>query len=368
MMLLMGVPSAVDLDPAGHVQRVLTGYFDSRQARVEEIGSDFAAAVDVLREFVLGGGKRIRPTFAWWGWRGAGGAADGPAGEAALRALSSLELLQASALIHDDLMDCSSVRRGSPTVHVRFAAEHAERGWHGTPEQFGLAAAVLLGDVALAWTDDMFYTSGVGVDAIARASEPWLGMRTEVLAGQLIDVRTQASGDESVEAALRIDRFKTAAYTVERPLHLGAALAGASEELVAAYRGFGAEIGVAFQLRDDLLGVFGDPAVTGKPAGDDLREGKRTLLVALGLANAEAAGRYGDAALLRACLGRERLDVADVDKVRDMLVSVGAVDAVERRIDELTSSALATLRAAPLPEFVVDALTELAFAATARNR
>ena len=347
---------------------MLTEYFDGRQARVGEIGADFASAIEVLREFVLGGGKRIRPTFAWWGWRGAGGAEDGPDGEAALRALSSLELLQASALIHDDLMDSSTVRRGSPTVHVRFAEEHARLGWHGAAEQFGLAAAVLLGDVALAWTDDMFYTSGVGVEAIARAGEPWLGMRTEVLAGQFIDVRTQASGDESVEAALRIDRFKTAAYTVERPLHLGAALAGASDELVAAYRGFGAEIGVAFQLRDDLLGVFGDPAVTGKPAGDDLREGKRTLLVALGLANAEAAGRYGDAALLRACLGRDGLDVADVDKVRDMLVSVGAVDAVERRIDELTSAALATLRAAPLPGFVLDALTELAFAATARNR
>jgi geranylgeranyl diphosphate synthase type I len=368
MMLLMGVPAAVDQDPAGHVARVLREYFDSRQGRVEEIGDDFASAVAVLRDFVLGGGKRIRPTFAWWGWRGAGGAAGGPEADAALRALSALELLQASALIHDDVMDCSSVRRGSPTVHVRFAAQHSEHGWHGTPEQFGLAAAVLLGDVALAWTDDMFYTAGLPVEAIRRASEPWLGMRTEVLAGQLIDVRTQASGDESVEAALRIDRFKTAAYTVERPLHLGAALAGASTELIAAYRGFGAEIGVAFQLRDDLLGVFGDPAVTGKPAGDDLREGKRTLLVALGLANAEEAGRYGDAALLRACLGRDGLDVADVDKVREMLVSVGAVDAVERRIDALTSSALATLSAAPLPEFVLDALTGLAFAATARNR
>jgi geranylgeranyl diphosphate synthase type I len=350
------------------VQRVLGEYFDGRQARVEQIGSDFAAGVNVLREFVLGGGKRLRPTFAWWGWRGAGGAGDGPSAEATLRALSSLELLQAGALIHDDLMDCSSVRRGSPTVHVRFAAQHAEHGWHGTPDQFGLAGAVLLGDLALAWTDDMYYTSGVPAEALGWASEPWLGMRTEVLAGQFIDVRTQASGDESVEAALRIDRFKTAAYTVERPLHLGAALAGASAELIEAYRGFGAEIGVAFQLRDDLLGVFGDPAVTGKPAGDDLREGKRTVLVALGLASAEATGRYGDAALLRACLGRDGLDVADVDKVREMLVTVGAVDAVERRIDELTASALGTLRAAPLPEFVLAALTELAFAATTRSR
>ena len=368
MMLRMGVLQAVDDNPAGHVTRVLAEYFDSRQAQVAEIGPDFAAAVEVLREFVLGGGKRIRPTFAWWGWRGAGGDPDGPAGQAALRALSALELLQASALIHDDLMDSSEVRRGAPTVHVRFAREHREQSWHGAPEQFGLAAAVLLGDIALAWTDDMFASAGLPYDALVRARAPWQAMRIEVLAGQYIDVRTQASGDSSAEAALRIDRFKTAAYTVERPLHLGAALGGASQELVEAYRDFGAEVGIAFQLRDDLLGVFGDPEVTGKPAGDDLREGKRTLLVALGMEYAETAGRYGDAAMLRACLGRESLDVDDVGKIREMLVEVGAVDAVERRITELTGSALATLRSAPIPGFVAERLAELTVAATTRNR
>ncbi|HEX3784714.1 MAG TPA: polyprenyl synthetase family protein [Pseudonocardiaceae bacterium] len=364
----MGVLQAVDDDPAGHVTRALAEYFDSRQAQVAEIGQDFAAAVEVLREFVLGGGKRIRPTFAWWGWRGAGGAAEGPQALAALRALSALELLQASALIHDDLMDSSATRRGAPTVHVRFAAQHREHRWHGTPEQFGLAAAVLLGDIALAWTDDMFASAGLPFEALTRAVPPWQAMRVEVLAGQYIDVRTQASGDESVEAALRIDRFKTAAYTVERPLHLGAALGGASQELIEAYRAFGAEVGIAFQLRDDLLGVFGDPEVTGKPAGDDLREGKRTLLVALGIEHAQRAGRYGDVELLRACLGRDGLDTDDVGKIRDLLVEVGAVAAVEHRIAELTGSALARLRAAPMPELVADRLAELTVAATTRNR
>ncbi len=360
--------NAVDTDPAGHVTRALADYFESRRSQVAEIGSDFAAAIEVLREFVLGGGKRVRPTFAWWGWRGAGGAGDGPAARTALRALSALELLQASALIHDDLMDSSAVRRGAPTVHVRFAREHRDLGWHGTPEQFGLAAAVLLGDVALAWTDDMFLSAGLPAAALARAAQPWQAMRVEVLAGQFIDVRTQASGDESAEAALRIDRFKTAAYTVERPLHLGAALAGASAELISAYRAFGAEVGIAFQLRDDLLGVFGDPAVTGKPAGDDLREGKRTLLVALGIEHAERDGRYGDAELLRACLGRDGLGADDVDKARDVLVGLGAVDAVEQRITELTASALRTLRGAPIPEFVADRLAELTVTATTRHR
>src|SRR5207237_4109335 len=151
----------------------------------------------------------------------------------------------------------------------------------------------------------------------------------------------QSAGDPSARAALQVGRYKTAAYTVERPLHLGAAIAGAHPDLIACYRRFGADIGVAFQLRDDLLGVYGDPAVTGKPAGDDLREGKRTVLVALGLEHAERDGRHSDATLLRASLGRADLAVCDVDKIRELLVELGAVDAVERRITELTESALA---------------------------
>jgi geranylgeranyl diphosphate synthase type I len=225
---------------------------------------------------VLGGGKRIRPTFAWWGWRGAGGDPDGPAVDAVLRAVSALELIQACALVHDDLMDASATRRGRPTVHVAFARRHAEAAWRGRPARFGAAAAILLGDLALVWADDMLRGAGLDADAAARAAAPWEAMRTEVLGGQYLDVFVQSTGDSSARAALQIDRYKTAAYTVERPLHLGAAIAGADPDLVTCYRRFGADIGVAFQLRDDLLGVFGAPAVTGKPAGDALREGKRT--------------------------------------------------------------------------------------------
>jgi geranylgeranyl diphosphate synthase, type I len=358
----------VDADLAGQVGRVLAEYFDARAEETAAIGPDFASAIAALREFVLGGGKRIRPTFAWWGWRGAGGRADGPLAESVLRAISGLELLQASALVHDDLMDASATRRGSPTVHVAFAEQHRAEGWLGAPERFGLAAALLLGDVALAWMEDMFADAGLPDDVRRRAVPAWRAMRTEVLAGQYIDMLTQARGDESAEAALRIDRFKTAAYTVERPLHLGAALAGADDELIGAYREFGADIGVAFQLRDDLLGVFGDPAATGKPAGDDLREGKRTLLVSLGLRNAERDGRPRDVALLRAALGRPDLGERDVERVRAMLVEVGAVVAVEQRITELTETAMAALDRARIDPPARDELTRLAIAATRRDR
>ncbi|MCP2256738.1 geranylgeranyl diphosphate synthase, type I [Streptoalloteichus tenebrarius] len=361
-----GSRTGLDLDLPGHVERELTSFLQRRRAEAELIDTSFADAVDALSGFVLGGGKRIRPTFAWWGWRGAGGDPDGPETPSVLRALSALELIQACALVHDDLMDDSAMRRGAPTIHVAFGERHRAEALRGEPERFGLAAAVLLGDLALAWADDMLFGAGLPPEALRRAAEPWRLMRTEVLAGQYLDVLTQARGDESVEAALRVPRMKTAAYTVERPLHLGAAIAGADEGLVEAFRRFGADIGIAFQLRDDLLGVFGDPEVTGKPAGDDLREGKRTLLVALGLEHAETSGRHDAAGVLRAAVGDPELTEERVEVVRELLVDLGAVAAVERRIDELREAALAALAAAPVAEPAATRLAELAVAATRR--
>jgi geranylgeranyl diphosphate synthase type I len=357
----------IDDDLPGHVHRTLSDYFRSRRTQTEAIDPDFDTAMGALVDFVLGGGKRIRPTFAWWGWRGAGGSGEGPGAEAVLRAVSALELVQACALVHDDVMDAAAVRRGAPTVHVAFAARHRRLGLRGDPPRFGLAAAVLVGDLALAWAAELFLTSGLPADALVRAVPPWQAMQTEMLAGQYVDMLTQARGDESEAAALRIDRWKTAAYTVERPLHIGAVLAGAGPDVIDVYRRFGADLGVAFQLRDDLLSMFGDPTVTGKPAGDDLREGKRTLLMALGLRHAERAGRTADVALLREGLGRDDLGEDEVARIRTMLVDVGAVDAVELRIAELTGAALDTLVTAPIPRTVTDRLAELAAIATHRD-
>ncbi|MBW4721639.1 polyprenyl synthetase family protein [Saccharothrix obliqua] len=352
-------PHPLDQELPKHVDAALADYLADRRTLGARMESNFTDVVDGLADFVLGGGKRIRPTFAWWGWRAAGGDPGGDLAGPVLTAVSSLELIQACALIHDDLMDASETRRGMPTVHIRFGKKHRDEGWLGEAERFGLAAAVLIGDVALAWADDMLFAAGLPKDALQRLSLPWRDMRTEMLAGQYLDVLTQARGDSSPDAALRIDRLKTAAYTVERPLHMGAAIGDAPPELVAGLRAFGTDIGVAFQLRDDLLGVFGDPAVTGKPAGDDLREGKRTLLVALGV-------EYG-ADVLHDALGRPDLDVDTVDEIRARLVEVGAVDAVERRIAELTQSALTALARAPIAEPAGERLAELAISATKRT-
>jgi geranylgeranyl diphosphate synthase, type I len=349
------------------VRSELTAFLDERGSEAAAIDPVFADAARSLARFVLDGGKRVRPTFAWWGWRGAGGEPDDPAAPAVVRAISALELLQACALIHDDLMDASATRRGRPTVHVEFARRHADAGWRGTPARFGAAAAILLGDLALAWADDLLRGSGLPGDALTRAGAPWQAMRTEVLGGQFLDLFFQATGDPSSRAALQIDRFKTAAYTVERPLHLGAAIAGAGPDLVAAYRRFGADIGVAFQLRDDLLGVFGDPAVTGKPAGDDLREGKRTLLLAVAEERAEAGGRTAAKDVIEAAVGDPDLDADGVERVRGLLVELGAVDAVEERITGLTVSALDALAAAPVAEPAASRLADLAIAATRRQ-
>jgi geranylgeranyl diphosphate synthase type I len=278
-----------------------------------------------------------------------------------------LELIQANALVHDDLMDASDTRRGRPTVHVAFAERHRAAGWLGEPDRFGAAAAILIGDLAMAWADDMLGSAELPATVGREVRLVWSAMRTDMLSGQYLDVWSQAAGDDSAETALRVDRFKTAAYTVERPLQLGAALAGAPPELVAGYRRFGADIGVAFQLRDDLLGVFGDPGVTGKPAGDDLREGKRTLLVALALATARDRDDRAALEVITGALGNAALTGDQVERVREVLDRLGTPDRIERRIDDLTGSALAALAEVDVAEPAARALPDLARAATRRR-
>jgi geranylgeranyl diphosphate synthase, type I len=369
------VIALVDADLAADLQSVLEAALAAKRHQCELIDPEVGDAAGVLADFVLHGGKRLRPTFAWWGWRGvprdrAAGPTPGsgvPNADAVLGAVAALELVHAGALLHDDVLDGSTTRRGRPTVHVRLAGEHRDAGWHGNPERYGHAAAILLGDLALAWAEDLLRDAGLPTGALRRVGPVWAAMRTEVLAGQFLDVRAQASGDESERSALRVALFKSAMYTVARPLQFGGALAGASEELMDAYHRFGADLGVAFQLRDDLLGVFGDPAETGKPAGDDLREGKRTLLVALALTEADRTGAAAAGRAIRTALGRAELTGDELDRARTALVELGAVRAIEDRIADLTESAMTTLDAAPLAPAAATRLAELAVAATVRR-
>ncbi|WP_069165093.1 polyprenyl synthetase family protein [Nocardia altamirensis] len=346
------------------VENALNRFFATRRGIVEQLGPVFVEAADALELFVLRGGKRTRPAFAWTGWLGAGGDGESQEADAVLTACSALELVQACALIHDDIIDSSRTRRRFPTVHVDFEQRHRDRDWAGDSAHFGTSVAILIGDLALAWADDMVHASGLDPAAIARFAPVWAGMRTEVLGGQLLDIHGEAGADESVAAALRINRYKTAAYTVERPLHLGAAIANADQGLIEAYRTYGTDIGIAFQLRDDLLGVFGDPAVTGKPSGDDLREGKRTVLVAEALQRADATDPAA-AKLLRTSLGTD-LGADEVERLREVLTELGAVDEVERRISELTEAGLAAIEASTATPAAKERLRAMALAATKR--
>ncbi|MDX3659043.1 polyprenyl synthetase family protein [Streptomyces sp. ID05-26A] len=333
----------------------LREFLSAKQGAEGELG-------DELRRLTLAGGKRIRPTFAWWGWRAAGGA---PRADTVVRALVSLELLQTCALVHDDVMDRSPTRRGKPSVHEALAARHRRERWAGSARQYGDSAAILVGDLALAWADDALVTAGLPADALQRAWRPWQDVRTEMITGQHLDLQAVARREESLEHALRVAALKTAAYTVERPLHLGAALAGAGDDVVKSLREYGHSVGIAFQLRDDLIGVFGDSSVCGKPVGEDLREGKRTPLMAIALSRAQ--GKPGAQRLLRRCLTASAVSDRTVDDVRALLVDLGAVAAVEEHIEVLAATGLAALERADLEERARDELIRLAHRAVERT-
>ncbi|HET7311837.1 MAG TPA: polyprenyl synthetase family protein [Mycobacteriales bacterium] len=340
------------------VDKALHDFLYDAMPPVTAIAEELTPLVSTTEAFLLDGGKRLRPAFCYWGHRAAGG----PDSEPIVRAAASLELLQACALMHDDVIDRSDTRRGAPSVHRRFAALHRSEEWRGDPEGFGQAAAILLGDLALIWADTMLARSGFPPDAFQHALPIWDAMRIEVMCGQYLDVVEQARGGGSVERALRVARLKSAKYTIERPLHLGAVLAGGGEQLMSALSDYGLPLGEAFQLRDDVLGVFGDPEVTGKPAGDDLREGKRTALVALALDGANDAQTQQ----LRSRLGDPDLDDDGVTVLREVITATGALTKVEQLISERLDAALAALAAAPVDESARPALTELATAVSHR--
>jgi geranylgeranyl diphosphate synthase type I len=341
------------------VEECLEAFFAGK-ARAAQSRALPALAVGELRAFLGAGGKRIRPMLCACGWYAAGG---GPEPSGLVSAGAALELFHAFALIHDDVMDRSDTRRGQPTVHRCLATEFARTHPHAEAEQLGTSAAILIGDLALTWSDELLHTAGLSPDRFAAALALVDEMRTEVMYGQYLDLTGGARLEGRTEMPLTVIRYKTAKYTIERPLQLGAALAGADRRLLDALSAFAIPLGEAFQLRDDLLGVFGEPGETGKSRLDDLREGKHTVLVALALA---AASKQQEADL-RATLGNQAITAADAGQAREIMTATGAAAGVERMIEERYHQALDALTAAVLPAPADHALRTLADAVVWRR-
>jgi geranylgeranyl diphosphate synthase, type I len=352
--------------------------FVSEQSSVLDSMGPELVPVHLMASQLLCGGKRLRPAFCVWGYVAAAGIPSDEELKSLLAAAGSLDVLHVSALIHDDLMDSSDLRRGRPAAHRQFEALHANAGWLGDSAAFGRAGAILLGDLLVMWSAQMLHGAGLDQSTLERALPIVEAMRTEVTCGQYLDIVAQAhplrkrapaigSLRPTIELALddasRVVEYKAARYTVQRPCQMGAALGGGDDELYFALGAYGSPLGRAFQFRDDLLGVFGDPKVTGKPAGDDLREGKRTVLVAHSYAHAGDAGQK----LLLQRLGDPGLDETGINELQQVLVESGARDAVESMINEYYERALKALHDTEITEEGRAGLTALADAAVRRE-
>lgn len=365
----------------GHVDHRLKEYLAESTDEFSHINPRVNVALDYLQEFIISGGKRVRPTFAWAGVRAGlehcrtdatASTARTKLTQELLTAISAFEFIQACALIHDDIIDASDTRRGHPTVHKRFEKQHRNQQWIGSPEHYGVSQAILTGDIALAWADDMFFGcripellgSAHAPTVHADANRAWRAMRTEVISGQILDIAVEAEGSENPQDALDVIRYKTASYTVARPLHIGAALVGASPHTVQLLRDIGEDIGTAFQLRDDILGIFGDPAITGKPSGDDLISGKRTALINYALAR----GNTADTATLREKLGRipAETEQTTVAELRTIIEDSGALSTVEQQIEQRSQQAIDKIATAGFSKQLTGELSDLARTLTHR--
>ncbi|GMA39804.1 polyprenyl synthetase family protein [Mobilicoccus caccae] len=334
----------------GPFRALITGELDAeieRQRRVlAPLGADVVPLVDAIAD-LLAGGKRLRAAFCDWGYRAFGGTHTGGIRTVA----AAMEMFQAAALLHDDVMDDSRRRRGRPTAHVVFAEEHARRQWSGPSERYGLAGAILAGNLCLSWCDEMFARADLPAEELARARVVFDEMRSHLMAGQFLDMHVAVTGWDDLDEAARISRsrevvrYKSAQYSVAHPLLIGAQAAGIGTDDAAHLRDYGLALGEAFQFRDDLLGVFGDPEVTGKPAGDDLREGKRTVLLALAWGGAHADDGSAGARLLRERIGDPTLDGPTIEALRETITASGAVERLEALIDEDTARARDALSA-----------------------
>ncbi|MGW0909549.1 polyprenyl synthetase family protein [Streptomyces sp. NPDC002853] len=363
-------PAVIDADVPAAVGRTLERVLAERLEAARTIDPTFAEDVaGRVAHFTSNGGKRLRPRFLWWGLRACTETLDAEQVRAALRLSVGLELIQTCALVHDDVMDGSPLRRGQQAVHVELEARYSTTA-RGAGASFGTSAAVLVGDLALAWADDLVADTALDAGTARAVRALWRAMREEMVAGQYLDLHGQATASRSLARAARTATLKSALYSVERPLAFGAALAGADGRTTRALCAAGRCAGLAFQLRDDLLGVYAEPDDTGKPAGDDIREGKATYLMAVARERAEAGADHDSLTVLDAVLGgRAESAGIELDRVRSVLEATGARGVVENRVRRLAAQSVRHLADAALPRHAAEAqLRELFYLVSGVSR
>jgi geranylgeranyl diphosphate synthase type I len=335
------------LDVASRVDKRLEALLAVERERWAKVDADLVPPIDEIARLVLAGGKRLRPAFCFWGFVGAGG---DPTDELVIDAGAALELLHAFALFHDDVMDGSLTRRGEPTTNAKFEARHGVEKLAGESRRFGDGVAILVGDLAYVYSDQLMR------NASPQAWTIWNELRIELNFGQYLDMLGSAMNERRREKAERICRYKSGKYTIERPLHLGALLAAPTRnDLIPVLSSYGLPLGDAFQMRDDVLGAFGDTAITGKPVGDDLREGKPTPLMAIATARANSA-QLKELQLV----GNQDLSPEQIARVQEVIRETGALDELEAVITRLTDEAIAAVGHVPFTQSVRDELITLA--------
>ena len=349
------VPPQPLIEVANKIELRLEQLLNDQAARWSDLDPRLAEAVDELHQVVSSGGKRLRAAFCYWAWRGT---TDNGADESVIVDVgAAFELLQAFALIHDDIMDDSATRRGRPTVHVGQAQRLVDENWRGEPRRFGEGVAILIGDLSHAYADQLM------ADAGPAARRIWDELRIELNLGQYLDLRSAAAGDVDRETARRVSTFKSALYTIVRPLQLGSCLdQPADSHLLALLDCYGRPLGRAFQLKDDLLGVLGNEAQVGKPVGDDLREGKPTELLALAVERAD-----GNQRRLLSGVGRRHLSADEVADIVEVFRATNAVEDIKARIHNLVTESISVVPRLPFDDGAKEALTVLADYVAARN-
>ncbi len=339
-------------DIAIRVDARLGEFLNSERIRWKSLDADLEMPLDEISRLVSAGGKRLRPAFCYLGFIGAGGDENSAK---LVDAQAALELLHASALLHDDVIDGSQTRRGEPASHALYTKTHKDNSWASEARRFGEGAAVLIGDLAFVYADQLMNIANNNVAKI------WNEMRVELNIGQYLDLLGSAQRERRLVKAERVSRYKSGKYTIERPLHLGATLAAPAmaNELLPALSKYGLPLGDAFQMRDDVLGAFdfadSDKGSTGKPIGDDLREGKPTPLLAIAFERADSIQRK-----VLDLVGSVDISDQDVSNIQEVIKQTGALVALEAKISALTAEAIAGVKQAPITQSARDSLIELA--------